>query len=64
MIISTEKSINWINFLKALCIFFILLIEFCRLILENKVLTFIGQNSTGFYFRSSALPMTISMVAH
>ena len=42
----------------------ILLIEFCRLIPENKVLTFIGQNSIGFYFMSGALPIMISMVAH
>ncbi len=28
------------------------------------MLTFIGQNSIGFYFMSGALPITISMVAH
>ena len=41
----------------------ILFNEFCRLILENKLLTFIGQNSIGFYFMHGALPITISMVA-
>jgi len=65
MIVNTEKSINWINFLKALCFFSsILLYVFFGFIQENNVLTFIGQNSKGIYFMSGALPLTISMVSH
>ena len=40
----------------------ILLIEVCRRIPENRFLTFIGQNSIGFYFLSGALPMTFGIV--
>ena len=40
----------------------VLLIEVCRRLPKNKILTFIGQNSIGFYFLSGALPMTFGIV--
>ena len=40
----------------------VLLIEVCRRLPENRILTFIGQNSIGFYFLSGALPMTFGIV--
>lgn len=40
----------------------VLLIEFCRHLPENHILTFIGQNSIGFYFLSGALPMTFGII--
>ena len=42
----------------------ILLIELCRIIPQNKILTFIGQNSIGFYFMCGALPIVFSLLAH
>lgn len=42
----------------------ILLIEVCRRLPEMKLLTFIGQNSIGFYFMSGALPIVFSIIAH
>lgn len=42
----------------------LLLVWFCKILPEVKPLTFIGQNSIGFYFMSGALPITISMIAH
>ena len=41
----------------------VLLIEFCRGIPRNKFLTFVGQNSIGFYFMSGALPILFSITA-
>ena len=41
----------------------ILLIEVCRKIPRIPFLTFIGQNSIGFYFMSGALPIVLSLVA-
>ena len=40
----------------------VLLIELCRHLPENYILTFIGQNSIGFYFLSGALPMTFGII--
>lgn len=42
----------------------ILLVWWCKKLPKVKFLTFIGQNSLGFYFLSGALPITFSMVAH
>ena len=42
----------------------ILLVWLCKRLPEVKLLTFIGQNSIGFYFMSGALPITLSMIAH
>lgn len=41
-----------------------LLVWLCKRLPEWKPLTFIGQNSLGFYFLSGALPISLSMVAH
>ena len=43
------------------CLLFVWL---CKCLPEMKHLTFIGQNSLGFYFLSGALPITLSLVAH
>ena len=42
----------------------VLLVELCRVLPESKVLSFIGQNSIGFYFMSGALPIVCSLVIH
>lgn len=42
----------------------LLLVWICKKLPVVKFLSFIGQNSLGFYFMSGALPITISMVAH
>lgn len=42
----------------------LLLVWGCKKLPEIKQLTFIGQNSIGFYFMSGALPITISLLAH
>lgn len=42
----------------------LLLVWLCKKLPEVKPLTFIGQNSIGFYFMSGALPITLSMIAH
>lgn len=42
----------------------LLLVWLGKWIPEIKPLTFIGQNSLGFYFMSGALPITFSMIAH
>ena len=42
----------------------LLLVWLCKILPEMKPLTFIGQNSLGFYFMSGVLPITFSMVAH
>lgn len=42
----------------------LLLVWLCKFLPEVKPLTFIGQNSIGFYFMSGALPITVSMIAH
>lgn len=42
----------------------LLLVWICKKIPEVKVLSFVGQNSIGFYFMSGALPIIFSMVAH
>lgn len=42
----------------------ILLVWLCKKLPENKTLTFIGQNSLGFYFMSGALPITLGIVAN
>lgn len=42
----------------------VLLVELCRRLPRNGFLTFIGQNSIGFYFMSGALPIVFSIVAH
>ena len=42
----------------------LLLVWLCKKLPEVKPLTFIGQNSIGFYFMSGALPITLSMLAH
>lgn len=42
----------------------VLLVWLCKILPEIKTLTFIGQNSLGFYFMSGALPITFSMIAH
>lgn len=41
----------------------VLLVQLCKLLPEVKPLTFIGQNSIGFYFLSGALPITIGLIA-
>lgn len=41
----------------------VLLVQFCKLLPEIKPLTFIGQNSIGFYFMSGALPITFGLIA-
>lgn len=40
----------------------VLLIAACRRLPELPLLTFVGQNSIGFYFLSGALPMTFGIV--
>ncbi|MBO4918306.1 MAG: acyltransferase [Bacteroidales bacterium] len=42
----------------------VLLVELCRILPESRVLTFIGQNSIGFYFMSGALPIICSFIVH
>lgn len=42
----------------------ILLVELCKILPKIKILTFIGQNSIGFYFMSGALPIVFSMIVH
>lgn len=42
----------------------VLLVQLCKLLPEVKPLTFIGQNSIGFYFMSGALPITFGLIAH
>lgn len=42
----------------------LLLVWLCKMLPEMKPMTFIGQNSIGFYFMSGALPITLSMIAH
>lgn len=42
----------------------LLLVWLCKCLPEWKPLTFIGQNSLGFYFLSGALPISLSMLAH
>lgn len=42
----------------------VLLVELCRILPVSKVLTFIGQNSIGFYFMSGALPIIFALVMH
>ena len=42
----------------------LLLVWLCKKLPEWMPLTFIGQNSIGFYFMSGALPITFSLVAH
>lgn len=42
----------------------VLLIQLCKILPEVKPLTFIGQNSIGFYFMSGALPITFGLIAH
>lgn len=42
----------------------LLLVWLCKKLPEVTPLTFIGQNSIGFYFMSGALPITFSMIAH
>ena len=59
-------SMEQINPLGALWSVFasILLIEILKKVPQNKILTFIGQNSIGFYFMSGALPIVVSIVMH
>lgn len=42
----------------------ILLVELCRRLPNNSFITFVGQNSIGFYFMSGALPIVFSIIAH
>lgn len=42
----------------------LLLVWLCKKLPEIKLLSFIGQNSIGFYFMSGALPISLSMLAH
>ena len=42
----------------------ILLVEGCMKLPRIELLTFIGQNSIGFYFMAGALPVTFSILAH
>lgn len=42
----------------------LLLIWLCKRLPEIKILTFIGQNSLGFYFLSGALPISLSLLSH
>lgn len=42
----------------------LLLVELCKKLSEMKPLTFIGQNTIGFYFMSGALPIVLSMTVH
>lgn len=41
----------------------VLLIELCKAIPEIKILSFIGQNTMGYYFLSGAVPATVAMIA-
>lgn len=56
-------SIEPLGFLTS-AIACLLLIWFCKKMPELKTLTFIGQNSMGFYFMSGALPIIFSLLAH
>ncbi len=42
----------------------LLLVELCRKLHKNGFMTFIGQNSIGFYFMSGALPTTFGLIAN
>lgn len=42
----------------------LLLVWLCKKLPEVKPLTFIGQNSLGFYFLSGAFPISFSLIAH
>ena len=61
-IVSTLK-IQPLGFLTS-AIACLLLVWLCKKLPEVKPLTFIGQNSLGFYFLSGALPITFSLLAH
>lgn len=56
-------SIQPLGFVTSIigCLF---LVWMCKKLPVMKSLTFIGQNSLGFYFMSGALPITLSKVAH
>lgn len=41
----------------------LLLVWLCKKMPEAKPMTFVGQNSLGFYFMSGALPISLSLVA-
>lgn len=40
----------------------VILIWFCKQLLQIKTLTFVGRNSICFYFMSGALPITLSAI--
>lgn len=42
----------------------LLLIKICKVLPDNKILTFIGQNSLGFYFLCGGIPMLLGIVFH
>ena len=42
----------------------LLLVWLCKMLPEMKCLTFIGQNTIGFYFMSGALPVVLSLFVH
>ena len=56
-------SLNRINLLGYVVTLWatILLIEFCRMIPENKVLSYIGHNTMGYYFLSGGIPNIIAV---
>ena len=55
-------DVNWIGYIAG-CFSSVLLIQLCKFLPVIKVLTYIGQNSIGFYFMSGAIPVVLSMVA-
>ncbi len=56
-------SIQPLGFLTSI-IACLLLVWVCKKLPEIRPLTFIGQNSIGFYFMSGALPIIFSLLAH
>ena len=42
----------------------LLLIKFCKILPYSKILSFIGQNSIGFFFLCSGVPLLLSVVLH
>lgn len=60
--ITSLCRINYLGYFVTL-LATILLIEFCRSISEIKTLSFIGQNTMGYYFLSGAVPNVTAILA-
>lgn len=61
-LITSMCQINFLGYIVTLWAT-ILLIEFCRIIPEIKILSFIGQNTMGYYFLSGAIPNVMAILS-